>query len=1009
MVLHLPVRKYAFVAVCFLASLIVMVTIDYDDRGPHFATAGAKTDRDGTYDLAKARALARVVGHIRSHYVDPERVEPKEMVVAALMRVQSTVPEVMIEVERDRKNVPTKVTVTVDATKKTFGLERVGDLYELNWKLMDVFDFLERNLPPPVDLQALEYQAVNGLLSTLDPHTLLLPPQVYREMQLGQRGRFGGLGITVSISEGILTITSVMAGTPAATAKLEDGDEIVQIGAESTINMSLNEAVNLLRGEPESQVTVWIRREGWESAQPIGLTRKEIRLPSVDKAWLGDGIAYVHVRGFQGNTADNLHEALIDLTRANGEPKGLVIDLRDNPGGLLDKAIEISDTFIESGTIVTTVREGAREREESHATHANTLEDLPLVVLINRGSASASEIVAGALKRNDRAVILGERSFGKGSVQVVYTIDEAALKLTIAQYLTPGDVSIQSVGIVPDIEIQGIEATKDRLNLYPSAQDAKGEKDLDSHLDNTRTIDSQPSVQLRIVEAATADGKPRPPRKNDYDNDALTLLAKDLLKAAPSPNRKQALVQASGFLAERAAREEAALTAQLATLGVDWAIAKTKAAPKLAVSVTVLPVRDGATPNEALRAGDKVRLTATVTNNGKEAVYRLHGLIKSALTSLGGRELAFGLVRPGATIKRSFVATLAKRITPSGDNVTLQLLVDGGAIKMTGSTEVTVKQDTLPLFAHRWQVIDRTGAGSEAGGVVKGNGDGLIQRGESIRLAVWVTNVGGGSAANVLASIKNESGQDVFITEGRRELGPLKAGETKRAVFDMTVRDSLKARTVQLKLSVIDQLLQTWVHSQLSPRVFPAGFPKRTGQKGVVMIGDAATAIHGGAHRESPELGEVLSGAVLRQIGVAGDWLEVSWTEGAETLTGWVTSTRATHAESGGITEGAVTEQVGFYPPTLTLALPELVTDKATVTLGGKVAYRGGGGARRHVYIFRGSDKVFFQSAETGDDATGELTFAAPIGLVKGSNVLTIVAREGEDRVTRRNVTVFRR
>ena len=998
----IPRRKLAAAACLGTATILLLVlSLGVGPRGAHFNEAEAKTDRDGTYDLAKARTLSRVIGHIRAHYVDPQRIDPKEMAVAALAAAQREVPEVMVEVQRDKAGVATSLDVTVDSTKKRFALDRVGDLYELNWKLMDILDFLERNLPPVVDLQELEFACINGVLSTLDPHSLLLSPRIYREMQLGQKGRFGGLGIVVGMEDGFLRVQSVMRGTPAAEAELLAGDDIVQIDTESTVNMSLDEAVNLLRGEPGSRVTLWIKREGWTVARPHPLVRREIRVPSVEWESLPDGLGYVQIHSFQDNTVDNLDAALAGLRARKGGLTGLIMDLRDNPGGLLDKAIGVSDTFLDHGTIVTTVREGAREREESHATHADTITNVPLVVLINRGSASASEIVAGALKRNDRAVVLGERSFGKGSVQVVYRIDEAALKLTIAQYLTPGDVSIQSVGIVPDIEIQALRADRDLLDLVPDSEDQRGEAGLASHLDSTHTQEVRPSVRLRVVGDPTPHRDSKPTLK-ELANDPLSKLAQEILKAAPAPNRKQALVQAAGYLQRRQAAEEALLIEHLGKLGVDWGAGQMPSKLNLKVRLRTRPARgDGANPEGALatlRAGEDVVVEAEVTNAGRAPVFRVHGRLTSGLGTIDGTELAFGKIEPGKSVRRTATLRLPRSTAATGDDVRLQLLADDANLGAQGDAYVSVEELPRPLFAHASQVLDAAG-----------NGDGLIQRGESIQLAVRVKNLGPGRAHRVIASVKNESGQDVFITEGRQELGELDPEQTKVATFGLKVRETLKARMVQLKLTIYDQTLKVWATDDVSLRVFPEGFPGREAKQGAVVVGDVAVPVRGGAHRDAAEVGEAAPHAVITLRGVAGDWFEVAWPDAAAgEQTGWVPATRVTLADAGGATPGGVTTSLQHRPPTIEMETPALVTKDKAVVLRGVARFAGSGESRRHLYIYRGKDKVFFLSARSAEALRDELPFEAKIPLVEGANDLTIVAREGEDHVTRRELTLFR-
>jgi len=989
------IERRGFAAACFFAAALMLVFVDYGDRGPRFAPATAKTDRAGTYDLAKARALARVIGHLRAHYVDPERIVPREMAVAALTAVQREVPEVMVAVARDRRGLPIRVDVTVDSSARAFGLDRVGDLYELNWKLMDVFDFFERSLPPMVDLQELEFTAINGLLTTLDPHSVFLPPRVYREMQLGQRGRFGGLGLVVEAQDGVLTIMSVIGGTPAAEANLQAGDRITQIENESTINMTLSEAVNLLRGEPGSSITIWVMRDGWPASRPIPLTRREIHVPSVESEALPDNIGYIYLRNFQDSTVDDLHAALARLERQRGGLKGLVLDLRDNPGGLLDKAIGVADLFLDRGTIVTTVREGSRERDESHATRADTLTDIPLAVLVNRGSASASEIVAGALKRNDRAIVLGERTFGKGSVQVVYRIDEAALKLTIAQYLTPGDVSIQSVGIVPDVEIVPVAVREDLLDIHPASASALGEAGLLSPLGNNRREEpARSAMSIRILEDRQTQSHQRR-RGEAFGMDARVTLAHELLRAAPATDRKQALVQAAGFLSRRQAAEETRIVAALGKLGADWQSGANAARPSLEARLTIRP----AEPGHGLIAGGKAVVEAEVVNVGRAPVYRIHGVLESVIEAFNTQEFAFGRIEPGGSIQRSVTINLPKSLTATGDGVRLKLLadhqpIDGGAIALT-----VVEELPRPLFAHTARIVDP-----------RGNGDGLIQRGETLSLEVRVTNSGLGAAERVVASIKNETGPDVFIVDGRDEIGAIDVGQTRVATFSFQVRETLKARNVQLKLSIVDQVLRVWVHDDLSLRVFPDGFPAREARTGVVTVGEAPTPIRAGAHRDAPEIAEAAPLTVLALRGAAGEWLEVEW-EGdlGRVESGWIAGTRVEVGRNGGATSAAVTPSYQFRPPLIELQPIELLTSAGHARIVGTVRFPGTGVGRRHVYVFRGQDKVFFQSATTEATLLDFLELDTDVELVDGANAFTVVAREGHDHVTRRQFTVFKR
>src|SRR5262245_14128550 len=421
------------------------------------------------HDLSAMRIFSKVIIYVKDNYVDPRRVKPKEMMVSALELVEKQVPDVMVDGTAESG----KLRLNVNGKLKEFDISHVDSLWKMSFTLRDVFEFISRNMRPVEDTRDIEYAAINGMLQTLDPHSVLLKPEMYREMKLTTKGEFGGLGFVIQMKEGNLTVVKVLPKTPAFRAGIKKDDNITKIGEESTVNMDLNEAVSKLRGPVDSRVTITIARKVWDKAKVMTLTRALINIESVQSKLLARTVGYVRLKNFQGNTTRHLQQALTDLdaeARQKGSPsgiRGLVLDLRGNPGGLLDQAIQVSDLFVSDGTIVATVGLSDKLREEKKA-HADDGDDAwPIAVLVNAGSASASEIVAGALKNLNRAVIIGRQTFGKGSVQVLYDFpDESALKLTIAKYLTPGDISIQEVGIVPDVELIPTRVTKDRIDLF---------------------------------------------------------------------------------------------------------------------------------------------------------------------------------------------------------------------------------------------------------------------------------------------------------------------------------------------------------------------------------------------------------------------------------------------------------------------------------------------------------------------------------------------------------------
>lgn len=339
-------------------------------------------------------------------------------------------------------------------------------------KFTDCLNIIEKNYVEEVSPDKLVEGAIKGMVSVLDPHSSYLTKEGYKEMQISTTGSFGGLGIEIGIRDSLLMVISPIEGTPAFNAGVLPGDKIVRINGKSTVDMGLEDAVNLLRGPRGSNVTISIVREKLDSPLDLTLTRATIHIDSVKSETLEPGYGYIKVRSFQVDTADDIRKALDGM----GKLKGLVLDLRYNPGGLLDQAVSVSDLFLDQGLIVYTDGRKPEEKTEYRARKEGTFEGFPMIVLINGGSASAAEIVAGALQDNKRAVVIGVKSFGKASVQTIRPLsDGSALKLTVARYYTPLGRSIQATGIEPDIRVdqKGLSPREEKEQTFIREQDLK--------------------------------------------------------------------------------------------------------------------------------------------------------------------------------------------------------------------------------------------------------------------------------------------------------------------------------------------------------------------------------------------------------------------------------------------------------------------------------------------------------------------------------------------------------
>ena len=352
----------------------------------------------------------------------------------------------------------------------------------------EVFGRIKNDYVEPVDDRKLLKYAIEGMLSGLDPHSAYLDEDDYRDLRVGTSGEFGGLGIEVGMEDGFVKVISPIDDTPAKRAGVKSGDLIIRLDEKPVKGMTLDEAVKLMRGKPGSEIKLTIVREGVDKPVVLTVVRDVIKTVSVKQRMLEPGFGYVRLSQFQARTPEDMLTGIGKLKReAGGSLKGLIIDLRDNPGGVLNAAVAISDAFLTGGTIVYTEGRIRDSQLKFKAAPDDVLEGSPVVVLVNGGSASASEIVAGALQDHKRAVIMGQQTFGKGSVQTIVPVNErTAVKLTTARYFTPNGRSIQAEGIVPDIKLGNVQLTRGK-ELATRIK----ESDLAGHLVNPENGDDQ--------------------------------------------------------------------------------------------------------------------------------------------------------------------------------------------------------------------------------------------------------------------------------------------------------------------------------------------------------------------------------------------------------------------------------------------------------------------------------------------------------------------------------------
>ncbi|MFZ4437280.1 MAG: S41 family peptidase [Syntrophales bacterium] len=405
-----------------------------------------------------------------------------------------------------------------------YGDSRVSAIDRNTYKSLktfsEVLDMVEKNYVEPVETDKLLQGAINGMIKSLDPHSSFMTGEMYKELEVETRGSFGGIGIEITLVKDVLTVVSPIEDTPAYSAGIKAGDQIIRIDGKSTKDITIMEAVKKLRGPKDTKVTITILREGLAKPKEFEMNRSIIKIRSVKSKVYDEHIGYIRIASFQERTGDDLKKALREIEVKAGPLKGIVLDMRNNPGGLLNQSVEVSDIFLKSGIIVST-----RGRSKSMESKAIAKDDgdeptCPMVVLVNEGTASAAEIVSGALQDNGRAIILGAQTFGKGSVQTVIPLEDgAALKLTTAKYYTPKGRSIQAEGITPDIVVKQIQ-------IRPSEEKAEEKANAENHMLRERDLKGH-------IKSPTEDDVKVEDSKKETDNldkDSQLKNAIDILK-----------------------------------------------------------------------------------------------------------------------------------------------------------------------------------------------------------------------------------------------------------------------------------------------------------------------------------------------------------------------------------------------------------------------------------------------------------------------------------------------
>lgn len=759
------------------------------------APAGTLSKGDA-YPLAEGPLLSKAMALVNRHYVDSARIDPDAMFEAALNQIQKTIPEVLARCEK-----PVFCSVTVQKAVRRFSFPG-GDLKMLRSRLKDVFQFMELHVDEDTELKEIEYAAIDGLLGELDPHSNFMSPEAFKEFQVGTEGEFGGLGIVINIKDGHLTVMSPLEGTPAWKAGVKPQDRIVQIDEESTVNMSLTEAVDRLRGPVGSKVTIKVERTGQKTPLSFMLMRDIINIEAVQsllvKTPAGNSVGFVRIKSFQGNTERDFYDQIKKLSRNENRLKGIVLDLRNNPGGLLDQAIALADAILKEGTIVSTVGRQGRMIEQNTARNDGYEGVWPIIVLVNEGSASASEILAGALKNNNRALVVGHKTFGKGSVQSVYNLPlGAALKLTVAQYLTPGNQSIQSVGITPDIELFPVIVDKDHLDTAENV--FRSEKDLEKHFDGNGVRAEKPAFRLAyMAPAPEKEEETEYSTKLELKKDIAADVALSLFDVITNPHRQAMLEESLPTLKAKEKSEDLKIAGAFQKLGVNWKIAAAAKGPSpeglppagLPQGELNFQLLENGKPTERAKAGKTVTLQLTFRNVGMVPFYRLVGQTTAEEFLFQNIEFAFGEVPPGQARKWQTQLEIPKGVLT--EDIVMKLKFSEANQNIPPEVKLILPLTGLPqpLFTHQYALEEHWA--------------GKLKKGKAVALTLTVTNKGEGTSEKPVAALKNLGGKEIFIEKGRMALKPLEPGKTQNVQFLFHMDPSWEGDPPRLELTIVD-------------------------------------------------------------------------------------------------------------------------------------------------------------------------------------------------------------
>ena len=1006
-----------------LLTLIFLVIITANQKGNCNIFSRLYSD---SKESSSFRLTDIVCSYVEKLYVYPEKIKPKEMVTQALKRLEKAIPELLVNFD-DKLNI---TTINVDDKSLSLDMKNIHTLKQTSHALKKAFTFISENKQSEkIKADDIMYEGLNGMLTKLDPHTVVLPPKDFNEFKIGTSGKFGGLGMVVGIREGILTVISPIEGTPAEKAGLKAGDQIVEIDDESTVNMTLSESVGKLRGDPDTYVTIAVKKYKSATQQELSIQRKIIKIPTVTDKVLEDGIGYIKIRNFQNDTAEALNEHIKNLRKNNTKIKGMIIDLRNNSGGLLDQAIKVTDQFIDSGNIVVTVGPGGRNKDIQKAKRSSQDElDFPIVMLINSSSASGAEIVVGALKENNRGIVIGNRSFGKGSVQqLIDLIDGAALKLTMAKYLTPLFNEVNTKGITPDIYFTPTIITEDNIDLYKehtyireedllNHESTKGSKNV---TDNSNGPVREIKYLLEIEEKSDEEEEESPEfaeedpyKAGDLSKDTLVQFAKMFIKNTEMSERTAILRSIDPILKDIEEAEQNKILTSLKDIGIDWSSGQHNGTPKPSAAISFRLEKNKTDENKkslikSVNAGDKLNITISISNVGTDTMYQTRGITESENMYFDNLEFFFGKIGKGETKSYTKMIEIPKSAINREDNMTIKFHEINGYAPNDINNTIRINSMKKPVFAYSFSISDK-GLDEKTG-----NNDGLIQENEDINLCLIIKNIGDGTSEKTSVALKNISNDAAFVRKGIEDVGTLEPGETKTVNMEFKVKENQSSDEFNMDIIIRESTFGSFILSNQTFKIekdLTEAMPPKTPFK-LTTIKDN-TPVYGVMWKDADLISTLNNNTLVESDGKTNGFYRI---ELSPDNYGWI---QEDYLKKGEFEDQTAKEEINYImqhmPPAIDINMHKikLLSDLDKFVLTGNVT---DDKEVKNIYAFVNNEKIYYKSkhierhaklngesytknsnSALNHKALKNIAFSINIHLKDGINTIAIIARDNE-------------